>query len=1185
VAFEHGSQQELALQIHASDTNWTDVTTASSSNFTGGGKYLILCKAQIGGGDSREFLFRLVHGTVPTVFNGSSVTLEPSDNNPTDFHCYGYMAVFTQPSTSEDISFQFRTTRAGKPVKADEIIIAWLRLDSLTENTDYFYVEDDDSSSPVAVGTSPTYVGFASKTFTPNIADQKWMVLANPTYQVNSTEESVLFRINQDSGAETTPEFKQEGADTQEQLSFLLHRGYTLDGEPAASHTFTIEGAQESGGTLADHHSSRLFILRLDAFQDADYFWASGDTGSLDATGGFTEIGNIDITALSTLDFFLLSYASYNASATGDKGKMRIQADGATTPPQAPFVRSVTESDTFSESTSHDVAMPATVVGGELLLTLFANDGTATVTTPSGWTALGTNATIADRTSVYAKVANGTEGGTTVDFITSASEVASAQVWRVAGWPQDIASVELSTFTSGIDTVPNPPSFSPSWGAKDTLWIALTGLGNGSSTVSSYPTNYTGGLLTMTIGAAETSGVAAASRQLSTSTEDPGAFTLGVSDSWSAAVVAVEPAGVNTQTISNETDDENPSFNVAVLNLAIGARDLDLDGGAASGDTITAGDRSFIVFSMDSAGGQAEIGGVGALAAVGRRTRRSPGVLSGVGSIAARSTLAHSAATVSTGVANIGAIGTQIFAGAGAQAGVGTLAPKATVTQVVAVPVAPVKIAGLVPAASVTGTVVMPVPPAVVRIQAIRPITPVLYTITPEGPFAQDAYLESAAASTRHGLEGTMVFGDENTNPRRAVIELPLRGIRPGATVTAATLTLTTITSPASPFTATCDRLIRYNWDSASVTWNAFREGAPWTVAGGDIARDPVSFTFTVPSSGNVEISAAGLVTMIQDALDKRAGRLLLRLKGPAAGTETVTVASGQNIDLAKSPTLKVTTTETDLGHFYLGMKRIASGWVASNSQRVTHIAIGIGNNTEQGWKERRRLQEEIYRKPVIGTTLDGFTGDVWSYFAAGEGTGEITEVGLFASDSTAVLDACETTTGWTGTDWTFSVSTTAKEGAKSLKAISGTVSNSNAIIKSLSVRSAASLDDYLQFWIRTDQGSAVSFSLVLTDDVGTWTWSGLTAPPSASWKHYMLRFGDATIAPAQTGPGLITSLAFTIAGTGTPIYLIDHIRIISGNEEILAWAAPPGGGSLTKALTDQKKIRFRLGAKRGTNG
>ncbi len=74
----------------------------------------------------------------------------------------------------------------------------------------------------------------------------------------------------------------------------------------------------------------------------------------------------------------------------------------------SPTIQSVTATLFAADTTAHAVAMPATVGVGDLLLVLFANDGSATVTTPDGWTLIASNArSTFVRGVIYAKTADG----------------------------------------------------------------------------------------------------------------------------------------------------------------------------------------------------------------------------------------------------------------------------------------------------------------------------------------------------------------------------------------------------------------------------------------------------------------------------------------------------------------------------------------------------------------------------------------------------------------------------------------------------------------------------------------------------------------------------------------------------------------------------------------------------------
>lgn len=101
----------------------------------------------------------------------------------------------------------------------------------------------------------------------------------------------------------------------------------------------------------------------------------------------------------------------------------------------APTWQSTTVTDFGSDATSHAANCPATVNSGDLLLAVAAFDGlTTTVTTPSGWTQLMGSLSDDPVGGVYAKVAAGSEGGTTVDWVTSNAQRGSVHIVRITGW-------------------------------------------------------------------------------------------------------------------------------------------------------------------------------------------------------------------------------------------------------------------------------------------------------------------------------------------------------------------------------------------------------------------------------------------------------------------------------------------------------------------------------------------------------------------------------------------------------------------------------------------------------------------------------------------------------------------------------------------------------------------------------
>jgi len=209
----------------------------------------------------------------------------------------------------------------------------------------------------------------------------------------------------------------------------------------------------------------------------------------------------------------------------------------------APVVASVTETAFGTDTTDHYVNMPATVGEGDLLMVLFANDRDELVTTPSGWTQLASDTGGPHvRLSIYYKIAAGDEGGTTVNFVTSDSEEAAAQVYRITDW-HGTAPPGISVAATGSDAAPDPASLDPAgWDVADTLWIAVAGQDRGDqSGTTAYPVDYTGGTSTLSSGGTGSCRMHSARRVLAIASEDPGAFTIPASEQWIAFTIAVRP--------------------------------------------------------------------------------------------------------------------------------------------------------------------------------------------------------------------------------------------------------------------------------------------------------------------------------------------------------------------------------------------------------------------------------------------------------------------------------------------------------------------------------------------------------------------------------------------------------------------------------------------------------------------
>lgn len=218
-----------------------------------------------------------------------------------------------------------------------------------------------------------------------------------------------------------------------------------------------------------------------------------------------------------------------------------------------PQVQDVTQTQ-MGAATSHDVNMPGTVNAGELLIILFTvsdeTPGVNEITTPTeqgDWTELyklDSGDVNYSSGAAYVKVADGDEAGQTVDIVTSVSQAACAQVYRISNWFGILAGVERTKGGVVQSAIHNPPSLNPgAWDVEDTLWLAIVHAGDDDATVNAYPTNYTDGVDTAS-GAGGNAGceIGSAQRENAIASENPEAFTLSETEQGFAATIGVRPA-------------------------------------------------------------------------------------------------------------------------------------------------------------------------------------------------------------------------------------------------------------------------------------------------------------------------------------------------------------------------------------------------------------------------------------------------------------------------------------------------------------------------------------------------------------------------------------------------------------------------------------------------------------------
>jgi len=212
-----------------------------------------------------------------------------------------------------------------------------------------------------------------------------------------------------------------------------------------------------------------------------------------------------------------------------------------------PTVQGTQTSSTNTAGTSHTFTLPASIASGELLLLLVSIGSTAaTFDALAGWTELLDESAAAGLKIIY-RIATGGDANPT--FTSSASTRSAGIAFRISFHDSATNAPQIGTTATGSSVNPNPPTCTPTGGAKDYLYIAVCGSSGEQADDGTYctafPTNYDSNQLEKTCGTAGTNlggMIAAATRNLNAASDDPGTFTVSENAAWRAQTVVVHPA-------------------------------------------------------------------------------------------------------------------------------------------------------------------------------------------------------------------------------------------------------------------------------------------------------------------------------------------------------------------------------------------------------------------------------------------------------------------------------------------------------------------------------------------------------------------------------------------------------------------------------------------------------------------
>jgi len=240
------------------------------------------------------------------------------------FFPFSYIQLHTTGGSTETVDYQIASDGA-QTTTADTIVLLAIPLDDLTDGKDYKFGEQDDSASPVAHTT--TFADRASITFTPDNANDDWLVMSWGHFIINGVSVNYEMRINRDSDTEVVPSMSTEGEDVAEILPATITRVYTLS---AAEHTFTVQSRDGEVTAVNEHDFSRIFALRLNVFEDHVFDWTEAEfTAANDNT--FEEVADLAVTPQTAGDWIFLGGGMGDIS-TRDAWGIRFNKAGTAFP-------------------------------------------------------------------------------------------------------------------------------------------------------------------------------------------------------------------------------------------------------------------------------------------------------------------------------------------------------------------------------------------------------------------------------------------------------------------------------------------------------------------------------------------------------------------------------------------------------------------------------------------------------------------------------------------------------------------------------------------------------------------------------------------------------------------------------------------------------------------------------------
>jgi hypothetical protein len=320
---------EIGYTIVTDDTTRTNATTSwvtptngkiLGSTLDANTNYLLLVVCVVGGDnvEVNTFEWRVIE-TVGGARTASGQRLEPRFSAATIGSPYVFMEKVTTDATptGNDYEFQLRVNTGANTCRVQSSMMLAIKLDDITENTDWFYANDTTSNVDVS---SASWTNGASITIGDGISD--YLVIGTSHWLIDSVTDETRMQI--DVGGTGHAETGLEGEDLVEEHCVGT---MTYVAAPASSTTVRVQIRTNAGAHDCDN--STIFALRLNAFED---YAGTRNTTPTEITATATDFisGTLSFTTdtVATENWLFVGQGMYYSEHPEKNTKRRLEDTG-----------------------------------------------------------------------------------------------------------------------------------------------------------------------------------------------------------------------------------------------------------------------------------------------------------------------------------------------------------------------------------------------------------------------------------------------------------------------------------------------------------------------------------------------------------------------------------------------------------------------------------------------------------------------------------------------------------------------------------------------------------------------------------------------------------------------------------------------------------------------------------------